>query len=497
MSISERIESTIEKWRKLWGSALHDFLAKILSWGWELFFDVIGKAAAPKLTPFIETLEKIGKIPPELKPLLDEIKSPSGEISALFAQSAGSQLVGGALGAVINAIFLPYAYAVNSATRNVILGEGQLLALWLRDKLSEDKLKQYLHWQGRADEDIEGLIELTKYVPTAPEQVLWLAREVYEPDMVRKYGLDDEMPSYEETDFKKIGVTPEMMRNYWRAHWEHASFMQMVEMLHRKLITEDDFWEWFRLVEIVPYWRDKLIQTVYTWPTRVDVRRWWDMRTIDEARLRELYEGMGYRGKNLEDYILWTKVYVAFPDLMARFKNGWLSEDDVKGQLIALGMPAERVEEMIQTKIKPDKPERVTKERDLTKTDIYKGVKKGVISKAQGIELLIDLGYDRAEAEYIIEINVGALEGSPETYPEFKLWTQLYRKAEGLEAMEIPQEIISASREVHEAKETLRQVTTRERTDITEAQAQTALANAEYRYRQLLVKWEAEKKSKL
>ena len=224
--------------------------------------------------------------------------------------------------------------------------------------------------------------------------------------MVAKYGLTDELENIERETFYKAGMTDEQIDNYWKAHWLHASWQQMVEMLHRGLVTEEDVYEWFKVVEIVPYWRNLLIQTAYTWPTRVDVRRWWDMRTIDEPELRRLYSGMGYRGVNLDNYVLWTKVYVAFPDLMARWTKGWITEADVRSELTALGMPAERVETMIQTKVKAEQPARTAAERDVTKTDIYKGVKQGVIARDEGIELLQELGYDEDEADYLLTINI-------------------------------------------------------------------------------------------
>ncbi|GAH44519.1 unnamed protein product [marine sediment metagenome] len=49
------------------------------------------------------------------------------------------------------------------------------------------------------------------------------------------------------------------------------------------------------------------------------------MRTIDETELRALYQRHGYFGKDLENYVIWTKVYVAFPDLMARWSKGWIT----------------------------------------------------------------------------------------------------------------------------------------------------------------------------
>lgn len=130
------------------------------------------------------------------------------------------------------------------------------------------------------------------------------------------------------------------------------------------------------------------------------------MRTIDEARLREIYAHQGYHGKDLDDYVLWTKVYVAFPDLIARWKNGWISIDEVRAELIGYGMPAQRVEELLETKFKSTEGDRVTGERDVTKTDIIKGVKKAVITRGEGLELLMDLGYDEDEADYILTINI-------------------------------------------------------------------------------------------
>ncbi|MBA7579235.1 hypothetical protein ES708_21104 [subsurface metagenome] len=94
---------------------------------------------------------------------------------------------------------------------------------------------------------------------------------------------------------------------------------------------------------------------------------------------------------------------------MARWSKGWITLDEVKSELTGLGMPADRLEELIQTKIKPAESERVTGERNLTKTDIYKGVKQGRIDRTEGIELLMDLGFDEDEADYLLAAGPEAL----------------------------------------------------------------------------------------
>ncbi|GAI97695.1 unnamed protein product, partial [marine sediment metagenome] len=157
---------------------------------------------------------------------------------------------------------------------------------------------------------------------------MWQAREVFEPEMVEKYGLLDEVELIERDLFYKVGMSDEMIENYWKAHWQHASWMQIVEMRRRELITDADVWEWFRMVEIPPFWRDNLIALIWEIPTRVDVRRWYDMGTIDETELRSIYGRRGYHGKDLDNYVIWTKVYVHFPDLMSRYKNGWITLEE-------------------------------------------------------------------------------------------------------------------------------------------------------------------------
>jgi len=281
-----------------------------------------------------------------------------------------------------------------------------VMTLWRRDPKAYADFIDDLRDQGFSETRIAALKFLTLFYPAPADLIRWQAREVFEPEMVSKYGLDAELGGITREPFYKAGMTDEQITNYWRAHWEHASWIQVIEMLHRGLLTEAEVRDWFRLVEIPPFWRQKLIDTAYTWPTRVDVRRWWDMRTISEERLRELYKGMGYRGENLEDYIRWTKVYTDFPVMLNRWKNGWITLEDVREWLRGLDIPEERIDEFIQERVKVDEPERIAKDREITISDVYKGVKQNVITRSEAVDLLIDLGFDEEEAVYKLDVNI-------------------------------------------------------------------------------------------
>lgn len=388
-----------------------------------------------------------------------------------------------------NAIQQTGIYKQNRFLHGYRLRPSEVVQLWLRGFPNKEESSQWfsdLRDQGWSEKKLDALRELAMILPTPQELVLWQAREVFEPDAIKRYGLEDEFEKLDLSLFEKIGVSREMAKNHWKAHWQHASWTQVIEMLHRGLMTEPDVWEWFRLVEIPPFWRQKLIDMSWDIPTRVDIRRWWDMRTITEEDLRSLYTKLGYHGRDLEDYILWTKVYTAFPDLVARYKNGWISSKDVEQELISLGMPSARAKELLETKIQaPVKTERVAKERDLTKAEIIKGVKKDKITVAQAIDLLIDWGLDEDEAAYVVDINVEA-EGSPETYLDYKKLVQSYRRSQGMTTKEIPDVVVAAEK-------ALKEIERKRSKAIEERASQSAIdrleverAEAAVKYRELL-----------
>jgi len=374
--------------------------------GVEATFDFFEPDIRSEIKPSLQRLRDIPGLPEDIKAILDKaMAEPKAIQFAALLPYLIAVMVGFAMGSMQPAMRMG-GYGLDLIMRSARLDPISVITAWRRDKPNYEKYFEDLKSLGWSDDRIEALKFVTLFYPAPADLIRWQAREVFEPEMIARYGLDDEFGAIEKEPFYKAGMTDEQILNYWRAHWEHASWQQVVEMLHRGFLTEAEVSDWFRVVEIPPFWRDKLIGISWNVPTRVDVRRWWDMRTITEERLREVYAHQGYHGKDLDDYVLWTKVYVAYPDLLARWSKGWISIDDVRSELVGLGMPAARVEEMIQTKIKPAESERVSSERALTKTDIYKGVKQGVISRAQGIDLLVDLGFDEDEADYLLAINI-------------------------------------------------------------------------------------------
>ncbi len=406
MTAGERLKKWAQETGEGFAEQLGGWMGSWVKKGIETTMDSFEPDLRAEIKPSLLRIRDIPGVPDDIKSMLDKtLEEPKAlHLLAILPFLAGI-LIGFGM-QMASPLARVGSYIMDKMVKSARVDPGTVITAWRRDKAKYEQWFDDLKDQGWSDERIEVLKFATLFYPAPADLIRWQAREVFEPEMIERYGLDSEFGAIEKEPFYKAGMTDEQILNYWRAHWEHASWMQVVEMLHRGLLTEEQVWDWFRVVEIPPFWRQHLIDTAYTWPTRVDVRRWWDMRTIDETELRRLYSGMGYRGVNLDNYVLWTKVYVAFPDLMARWKNGWITLDEVKSTLTGLGMPAARIDEFIEAKVKATEPERTATERDITKTDITKGVKTGVISRGEGVELLLDMGYDEDEAVYILEINI-------------------------------------------------------------------------------------------
>lgn len=448
MSLSDRVELTLERWSARWKDRLAGWMASWVMKGATAFLESEEPQLLEQARGMIDRVLANPESPTEIKTILAAMRGGGQWIQAVLL------IVGIALFAaqLIQQLFRPgFELAEQQESRKTQefrLDPLSTITAWRRDPEKYAWLFDDLRDQGWSEKRIEALKFLTLYYPSPAELIHWTAREVFEKTMIDKYQLRAGAEDLRRQDFYKAGMDDDQIDNHWIAHWEHASWLQVVEMLHRGLITEQDVKEWFPLVEIAPYWADLLIETAYSWPTRVDVRRFYDLRTIDEARLREIYQGMGYRGKNLDDYVLWTKIYVELPDLLARWKNGWISLDAVRDRLVALGMSSDAADELIQTRVKSAETNPAAEGKQLTKTEIYRGVKQGVITYNQGIELLMDLDYTQPVAEFLLVTNVQTLTGSPGDFVEFKEMTQLYRVAAGLGGKAVPEELKQAGQQL-------------------------------------------------
>jgi hypothetical protein len=241
------------------------------------------------------------------------------------------------------------------------LGLAEIIAIGRRDGRTDAEILELLEFRGASVRDKEAMLRLSQFYPGPQDLISWMAKEVFEPDSVQRYGLADEFDRLDLGLFRGAGVSPEQARNFWIAHWEHASWNDVKEMMWRGLITEKDAWEWFRLVEIPPFWRQKLIDISYSPYTRVDARRMHKMGVLSEPELLQAYKDIGYNEERAQRLVEWT--------------------------------------------IKYNQNEDPNPDRDLTRAQLEKGFELGILTQPQFEGALSAMGYDEDEVPFIVALN--------------------------------------------------------------------------------------------
>jgi len=243
-----------------------------------------------------------------------------------------------------------------------IYDENTIQVLFLRGILSNDEMFMRMRELGYTDVRIREIIQAWSIIPGPNDILHMVAKEAFEPDMVRIMGLEDEYPAEQSEWLQKQGLSTFWAKKYWAAHWEMPSIQAGYDMLHRQdvdrpgqtIINLSELDMLFKTVEIPPYWRDKLTKIAYLPYTRVDVRRMHDMGVLTDEELVWSYKDLGYD----EEHAIKMK------DFTIRYNQG--------------------------------------ADKELTRGQIMTGFKEKIITRSDTLTLLQDLDYSQAQAEYFI-----------------------------------------------------------------------------------------------
>jgi len=235
-----------------------------------------------------------------------------------------------------------------------LLHPDEVRELYLRDDITVEEKNKFLYANGFKGEDIELLTKLYKVIPPINDLVRMAVREAFTPEIVSQYQLHSDLPQEFIQWGKTKGLDEYWTKAYWAAHWELPSLTMAFEMYHRGVITYDEIMLLMRTQDIMPFWRDKILKISHNPYTRVDVRRMYAAGVLDREAVFTSYKDVGYDDEKAEK--------------MTEFTVRYTQE----------------------------------KERDLTKSEIIDGYKKGIISEGDAGYLLRQMGYDESESEFYL-----------------------------------------------------------------------------------------------
>ena len=126
-------------------------------------------------------------------------------------------------------------------------------------------------------------------------------------------------------------------------------------MFHRGVIDRDTLITLLRTRDIMPFWRDKLLEISYELIPRVDLRRAWDAGVITDEDLLRRMKMLGYSEEDARIELL-TQKRIALADEISdlerlterRFRKGYITVDQARAELSALGYHPTRISMRIQ-----------------------------------------------------------------------------------------------------------------------------------------------------
>jgi len=198
--------------------------------------------------------------------------------------------------------------------------------------------------------------ELAYQIPPVADIITMAVREAFSPTIAEKFGQYEDFPP----DFAKYaamkGLDEDWAKRYWAAHWSLPSPQQGFQMLHRGVITDTDLNMLMRAQDIMPFWRDKLMQIAYRPLTRVDVRRMYREGVLDEGEVFESYLDQGYDEDNAErmaeftvKQTLSTLSKFTSSDIIKAFAGRMISASEAKTLLRTIGVRNEDADYIIST----------------------------------------------------------------------------------------------------------------------------------------------------
>lgn len=248
--------------------------------------------------------------------------------------------------------------------------------------------------------------ELAYPIPPITDIITMAVREAFTPSIAQRFGQYEDLPPVYVEWAQKKGLTKDWAERYWAAHWALPSVQQGFEMLHRKIIDRPTLELLLRALDIMPFWRDKLIQMSYTPLTRVDVRRMYAVGTLDENGVKKAYQDIGYNDANAELMKDFTVRYVrrqlsgfSSRDVITAYVNRFIDEGEFRTIQRDIGTKDTEINNILQSANRKREWKYKTERIDAIE-NLYK---KGRITEATARNELDDLGLPSDHIQTLIQ----------------------------------------------------------------------------------------------
>ena len=276
-----------------------------------------------------------------------------------------------------------------------------------RGHMAESEAVRQLQYSGFKPEHAAEISKLFKVVPQVQDLISMAVREAFSPEIIAQYDLYADFPPEFATAAEQVGLTRDWALKYWAAHWRLPGVNQGYEMMHRGVIDESDMNLLLRTSDVMPFWRQKLIDISFRPLTRVDVRRMYKLGVLDRAAVTRAYLDVGYNPQNAELMTQFTELFgteaereLTKGDVLNAYKRRLFTEAEAAGFLQTFGY-GEAEAAFLLSRVDYDLAE--TKQKQVTRNIEIKFI-RSIMTENETRAALLNAGLEQAEVGELMEM---------------------------------------------------------------------------------------------
>ena len=255
---------------------------------------------------------------------------------------------------------------IANANRTRISNE-QIIQLYRRGIIPGDYADKALRANGILNQNEANMLyRATESMPSVSDIVRFMVRDADDNAVAAKYGTDAAFEAKYGEQLKSWargqGITDDVLKYYWRSHWEIPSNTALFEMLHRlrpnrqssngttgPTVTTEDIKDALVVNDMLPFWAERMIEISYRPLTRTDAQRAFFIDALSEQELKDAYLDIGYSDSNADKLVRFTKQLKAqrkqakggtekATSVLKYYKNWLIGETEARQRLVNGGL---------------------------------------------------------------------------------------------------------------------------------------------------------------
>ena len=224
--------------------------------------------------------------------------------------------------------------------------------------------------------DRDFLYKTSEAMPSVSDIVRFMVRDADDNTVADRYGTDAQLKEKYGPQLqswaKGQGITDDVMKYYWRSHWEIPSNTALFEMLHRLrpnrtgqgltggiTVNSTDIKDALVVNDVLPFWAERLMEISYKPLTRTDAQRAYFIDALSENELKDSYLDLGYNDDNADRLVRFTNQLKAkrkqttggtekVPAVIKYYKNWLIGSTEATQRLRNSGLSETAAKEALQ-----------------------------------------------------------------------------------------------------------------------------------------------------